>query len=542
MSAESSCCDTWPPATCRLIERLRDPACYPHPTGSIRVIETHISWVFLTGTFVYKLKKPRDLGFLDYTSLEKRRHFCEEEIRVSGRFAPDLYLGAVPITGSVDEPRVAGTGPAIEWAVKLVQFDEADRLDARFEAGRLTAADCRRLGSEIAELEKGLAVASVDQPWGTADSVRTAVAINLDQLRQERADLADRVERVAGWLEGRLTGLRAIIEGRRAAGRVRECHGDLHLGNLVLHHGRMTPFDAIEFSPTLRWIDVANDVAFLVMDLEARGRSDLAAQVRSGWMEAADDHAAALVLPAYEVYRAVVRAAVAALRNGDCPEARAETERYLGLAERLMRPPHPVLLAMSGVSGSGKSTLAATLVGELQAVRLRSDVERKRLAGLRPTDRPADASAEVMIYGDPMTRLVYEGLAERAAMLLDAGMSVIIDAACNRRWQRDLIAGVARSRGLSLTWLELDMPADLVRARVAARRAAGGDASDASPAVVRRQLAEREPIATEELSAPGGIVCRLRLTEADRQDPKLVERIRQVAFQPPGMHQGGLPR
>lgn len=526
MSAESCCRDTWPPATCQLVERLRDPACYPHPTGAIRVIETHISWVFLTGPFAYKLKKPRNLGFLDYTSLEKRRHFCEEEIRVSGRFAPGLYLAAVPITGSVERPRVSGPGPAIEWAVKLVQFDEADRLDAQFEMGRLTAADCSRLGSEIAELQHGLAVASVDQPWGTTDSVRAAVAINLDQLRRERPDLADRIERVAGWLDRRLEGLRAVVEGRRVAGRVRECHGDLHLGNLVLHHGRMTPFDAIEFSSTLRWIDVANDVAFLLMDLEARGRPDLAAQVRSGWMEVADDHAAALVLPAYEVYRAVVRAAVAALRNGAGREARAETDRYLVVAERLMRPLEPVMVAMSGVSGSGKSKLAATLVGELQAVRLRSDVERKRLAGLQPTDRPADASAEATIYGDALTRRVYERLAERAAMLLDAGTSVIIDAACTRRWQRDLIAGLAHSRGVSLTWLEIDLPEDLLLARVTARQAARGDASDASAAVVKRQLAEREPITTEELSAAGGIVRRLRLTEADQQDARFFDRIR----------------
>jgi len=540
MSAESCCRDTWPPATCQLVERLRDPACYPHPTGAIRVIETHISWVFLTGPFAYKLKKPRNLGFLDYTSLEKRRHFCEEEIRVSGRFAPGLYLAAVPITGSVEDPRVSGSGPAIEWAVKLVQFDEADRLDAQFEMGRLTAADCRRLGSEIAELEHGLAVASVDQPWGTTDSVRAAVAINLDQLRRERPDLADRIERVAGWLDGRLEGLRAVVEGRRVAGRVRECHGDLHLGNLVLHHGRMTPFDAIEFSSTLRWIDVANDVAFLLMDLEARGRPDLAAQVRSGWMEVADDHAAALVLPAYEVYRAVVRAAVAALRNGAGREARAETDRYLGVAERLMRPLEPVMVAMSGVSGSGKSKLAATLVGELQAVRLRSDVERKRLAGLQPTDRPADASAEATIYGDALTRRVYERLAERAAMLLDAGTSVIIDAACTRRWQRDLIAGLAHSRGVSLTWLEIDLPEDLLLARVTARQAAGGDASDASAAVVKRQLAAREPITTEELSAAGGIVRRLRLTEADQQDSRFFDRIRLVVLKRLGTHHEGL--
>ena len=205
-----------------------------------------------------------------------------------------------------------------------------------------------------------------------------------------------------------------------------------------------------------------------------------------------------------------------------------------------MRPLEPVMVAMSGVSGSGKSKLAAMLVGELQAVRLRSDVERKRLAGLQPTDRPADASAEATIYGDALTRRVYERLAERAAMLLDAGTSVIIDAACTRRWQRDLIAGLAHSRGVSLTWLEIDLPEDLLLARVTARQAAGGDASDASAAVVKRQLAAREPITTEELSAAGGIVRRLRLTEADQQDSSFFDRIRLVVFKRLGMHHEGL--
>ena len=513
-----------PAATLRLVERLGEPAAYPHATGPIRRIETHISWVFLTGPFVYKVKKPLDLGFLDYTSLERRRRFCEEEIRVSGRFAPDLYVAAVPITGTVDEPRVGGDGPAVEWAVKLVQFDEADRLDARFEAGRLTAADCERLGASIAAVEEGLAVAAAGDPWGSAASVHDAVAINLRQLRERRPDAAERVAGIEAWLFARLAELAGVIERRRGQGRVRECHGDFHLGNLVLHAGRMTAFDAIEFSPSLRWIDVANDVAFLVMDLESRDRSDLAAIVRSSWMEAADDHAAAVVLPVYEVYRAVVRAAVAALRADDAP-SRAQTDRYLALAERLMRPSRPTLFVTSGVSGSGKTTLAAALVAEAGAVRLRSDVERKRLAGMRPTDRPTDAAATAALYDPAMTRRVYRRLAELARGLLKADCSVVIDAACLKRWQRDVLAAVAREAATPLVWLELDVPEAVVIDRVTARLAAGGDASDASPEIVRGQLESREPITPAELIA-GGLATRLvKVTGADRADPGLVSRV-----------------
>jgi uncharacterized protein len=513
-----------PAATLRLVERLHDPAAYPHPTGEIRLVETHISWVFLTGPFVYKLKKPLDVGFLDYTTLEQRRRCCEEEIRVSGRFAPEIYLAAVPITGSPDEPRVAGDGPAIEWAVKLVQFDEADRLDARFEAGRLTADDCRRLGEAVAAVEEGLAVAGPGEPWGTAASVRDAVAINLRQLRERRPEAAEQVARIEAWLFGGLASLAGVIEERRAGGRVRECHGDLHLANLVLHAGRMTAFDAIEFSPTLRWIDVANDVAFLVMDLESRGRPDLAAHVRSGWMEAADDHAAAAVLPVYEVYRAVVRAAVAALRADDAA-ARAETDRYLALAERLMLSRRPTLLATVGVSGSGKTTLAASLVGAAGAVRLRSDVERKRLAGMRPTDRPADAVAEAELYGEVMTGRVYDRLARLAGLLLAAGQSVVIDAACLMRWQREMLAAAAREAAAPLVWLEIDVPEEVVIERVAARLAAGSDASDASAEIVRQQVASREPVTAAEVAAAGIGSFLLKVSETDVTDASFAAEV-----------------
>lgn len=517
---------SFPSDTLRLIERLHDPAAYPHSTSEIRLIETHISWVFLTGPFVYKLKKPLDLGFLDYTTLEKRRRFCEEEIRVSGRFAPEVYLAAVPIVGPAARARVEGDGPAIEWAVKLAQFDEADRLDNRFAAGLLTSADCERLGAEIATVEEGLAVAGADEAWGSAESVREAVAINLRQLREQRADAVGRVDRIEAWLFARLHALRSVIELRRAAGRVRECHGDLHLGNLVFHGGRMTPFDAIEFSPGLRWIDVANDVAFLMMDLESRGRADLAAHVRSSWMEAADDHAAAVVLPVYEVYRAVVRAAVAALRGVDPAAEQRETDRYLAVAERLMRPRRPVLFVTCGISGCGKTTLAGRIVASAGAVRLRSDVERKRLAGMRPADRPAGQAATAAIYGREATRRVYARLAELAGTLLDAGSSVVVDAACLKRWQRGELAAVARGRQVPLVWLEIDVPLERALARVAARQAAGGDASDATPEVVQGQWDAQEPFTEQELAAGGGIAPRhIRVHEADLADPEFASRL-----------------
>lgn len=513
-----------------LVQRLLEPGAYPHPTAGIRLVETHISWVFLTGPFAYKVKKPVDFGFLDFTTLERRRGFCEAEVRISGRFAPELYIGAVPITGSADEPRVDGTGPPIEWAVKLVQFDEAERLDDLFAAGRLTATDCERLGGEIARVEESLPVAAADAGWGTAERVRAAVATMAARLREARPEAGERIAEIERWIDHGLGAAERVIAARLAAGRVRECHGDLHLANIVLHEGRIMAFDAIEFSPELRWIDVASDIAFLVMDVQARGRPDLAAHVVSGWMEAANDHAAAAVLPIYEVYRAVVRAGVAALRGDrDAPpgSARAETDRYLDLAERLTHRGRPRLFATCGVSGSGKTTLAARVVGACNAVRLRSDVERKRLAGMRPTDRPADAAHAEAVYGADASRRVYERLAAVARGLLAAGMSVVIDATCNHRWQREMLAAAARDCGVPLVWLDFDVPAEVVLARVATRAAAGTDASDASIDVVRMQLAEREPITAAELAVAGAAEPprRVRVTERDVADAGLAGRL-----------------
>ncbi len=515
------------------VRAMLAPTAYPHPVAAVRLIETHISWVFLTGAFVYKVKKPCALGFLDFSTLERRRRFCHEEVRASGRFAPRLYLGAVPITGCPDRPQVEGDGPAFEWAVKLVQFDEADRLDMRFTRGALGPRECERLGVEIATVQQTLAAAGPDTPWGSVESLLDAANLNLAQLQGLRPDATARLEAVGGWLRRRLESRYGLVEHRKATGRVRECHGDLHLANIVLHEGRMTPFDAIEFNDALRWIDVAADVAFLTMDLESRGRADLAAHVRSAWIEAADDHAAAALLPAYEAYRAVVRAAVAAIRGGQhdaatTGPARAETDRYLDLAVRLAGPRRPVLFATSGLSGSGKTTLAAALVGTGAAVRIRSDVERKRLAGMAAGERPGDDVARTL-YGADMTRRVYDRLARLAGTVLASGTSVVIDAANNHRWQRELVARTARAAGVPLVWLDLDVPPAVLLDRVAARAVRGHDASDAGVDVVRAQLAAREPLTGAEAAAAGATLHRV--TPRDLADPTFVARVVGV---PPG--------
>ena len=535
------------PDSCQpiLLGRLLTPAAYPHPVDEVRLIETHISWVFLTGDYAYKVKKPVDLGFLDFTSLERRRHFCQEEVRLNRRFAPDLYLDAVPIVGPPEAARIRGVADVdedvepIEWAVRLRQFDEAGRLDRLLESGGLSAEGCAELAAEVARVQDRLEIADATTPWGTPAAVADAIDTTLARLGEHRPEIRQRVAVLQEEVHRRLGACSGAIESRRRAGRVRQCHGDLHLANLVRYEGRFLAFDSIEFSDALRWIDVASDVAFLAMDLASRGRADLAATFTSSWIEVANDHQAACVLPVYMIYRAVVRAAVAAIRSAQAeagphadPEsaatATAEADRYLAFAERLLVDRHPLLVATSGVSGSGKTTIAGAIAAAIGAVRLRSDVERKRLVGLAPTDRPRDAVEQAALYSPEATRRTYVRLAELARLTLGAGTSVVIDAACNRRAERRLLAEAARTAGVRLIWLSLEVPEAVAVSRVASRRAAGGDASDASVEVVRAQYAAREPILPEEFVPPPGaesLESMIAIRGADLEDPGFVRRL-----------------
>jgi aminoglycoside phosphotransferase family enzyme/predicted kinase len=527
-----------------LVDRLLSPDAYPHPVERVELVETHISWVFLTGTYAYKVKKPVDLGFLDFTTLEKRRACCVEEVRLNSRFAPELYVDAVPIAGPAATARVGSAGPTIEWAVRLEQFEERDRLDHVLDRGGLSAGDCLTLAVDIAAVQERLATAAVATRWGTADTFRGIVHLNLDQLRQHRPDLAGRAAALTAWVDRQLALHAADLAERRAGGRIRECHGDLHLGNLVRHGGRIVAFDGIEFNESLRWIDVASDIAFLAMDLRARGRADLAATVVSGWVEAADDHHALTLMPVYLVYRAIVRAAVAAIRaaqtatGGAGATSHAECDRYMLLAERLAAPRRPLLVATCGISGSGKSTLAAAVAAATGGIRLRSDVERKRLAGMAAGDRPADAAATAAVYSAEMTRRTYERLADLSRTVLTAGWVAVVDAACLQRWQRGILADAAGRAGADLVWLDLDVPAAVAIGRVQSR-AGGDDPSDATAQVVAGQLADRDPITAAEIAGtgpahPGGTHPGITVVRVGADQPRDPAAVAAIVAQFPG--------
>jgi uncharacterized protein len=461
-----------------------------------RLIETHISWVILAGDHAYKLKKPLDLGFLDFSTLDKRRACCDAEIRLNRRLAPDIYLGVVPVTGSPQNPRFGGDGPVLEWAVKMRAFPADATLDKEPE---VTAEQIDAIADRVAAFHGEIEQAPADSGFGMPDRVMAPITANFAHLRSlsPPEDVLPLLDRLEGWSRAEGERLRAHFAARKAGGFVRECHGDLHLGNIAWVDHRPLIFDAIEFNQDLRFIDVANEVAFLTMDLRHRGRDDLAWRCLNRYLEHTGDYPGLAALPYYQVYRAMVRAKVAAILASQANGDFAECRRYLELAECLARAGRPALVLMHGVSGSGKTWHSQRLLERLGAVRLRSDVERKRLFGLAALD--ASGGIPGGIYGQQAGDRTLARLLELARNLLRAGFGVIVDATFIRRDWRAPFADLAGELGLPWFIAAAEAPPEVLRERVSRRQATGRDASEAGLEVLEAQLASLEPFTETEL-------------------------------------------
>ncbi|KVW93745.1 AAA family ATPase [Thiobacillus denitrificans] len=485
----------------QLIRSLHDPACYDHAAGPVRLIETHISWVLLTGEFAYKIKKPLDLGFLDFSSLDKRLHVCCDEVQLNRRLAPAIYLDVVPITGTPAAPRVNGTGETFEYAVKMRQFPPdatLDRLDAQ---GGMTAQHVDAIAATVARFHReGCARATADSPWGSPEKIWQPVAQNFVQISSRLDDPADRqnLDALQCWSEAEHARLAPLMAARKRDGFVRECHGDLHLGNLAWVDDHLLVFDCIEFNPELRWIDIQSEVAFCYMDLLQRGHADWAWLFLNGWLERTGDYAGIALLRYYAVYRALVRAKVSAIRSAQTIEAAlAEVRSLLKLATTLTQIPLPRLDITHGLSGSGKTTVTQKLLQTPGAIRLRSDIERKRLAGLDALVRSGSGVGQ-QLYAADATPRTYDHLACLAGAVLDAGWPVIVDATFIARWQRDLLRELAQSRGVAFHILDLQVPVATLRERIIKRAREGSDASEAGLDVLQHQLDTEEALAADE--------------------------------------------
>ncbi len=473
-----------------------DAGAYPHPCDSIELIETHISWVLLTGEYVYKVKKPVDFGFLDFSTLERRRFFCHEEVRLNRRFAASLYVDVVAITHTAGRARIGGTGDVVDYAVRMRPFPTDMQLDRLLEAGRLS-------GAELADFAVALSAVHADAPvcdpgsaYGSPDAVIDPVRENFHQIAQSKlaSVRGERVAALAAWSEAHHARLSARIEARRADGFVRECHGDLHLANLVRLADGIHAFDCIEFSEGLRRIDVISDVAFLVMDCCVRGRTDLAYAFFDRYLEHTGDYAGGALFGFYVVYRSMVRAKVAALRAQDVhdTDARRRYEAHVDFAHARALGSHPAMILMCGLSGSGKSWLAERLIERLPAVRIRSDVERKRLAELAPLSRSGSAVDEGL-YAPERNDALYEHLARCAAALVGGGEKVIVDATFLDAARRDAFCAEARRLSVPCIIVHCVAPRAVLELRIAQRNAAGNDPSEATLDVLDRQQANYTP-------------------------------------------------
>jgi aminoglycoside phosphotransferase family enzyme/predicted kinase len=483
-----------------LWEAMRNPTFYPHTTHNIQVIHTHISTIFLTGEFAYKIKKPVNFGFLDFSRLADRQHYCEEEIRLNRRLAPQIYLEVVPIVqiGNTYQlgPTTTSGATVVEYAVKMRQFDPAQQLDRLLAIDHLPIAYMDEIATRLTQFHQQAELAPTASTWGTPDSILAPMQQNFAMLRQHLQDpnLLKRLSVLETWTQQEYSHCYVSLLQRQQNGHIRACHGDLHLGNIALIDSKITFFDGIEFNEALRWIDTASDTAFLLMDLEDRGKPAWANRLLNAWLSTSGDYDALPVLNFYKVYRALVRAKVHALRLSQVQDETTRTEclqhcaNYLNLADTYIQARQPALLITHGLSGSGKSWGCRTLVEQWGYIQLRSDVERKRLAAI----------PDESIYTPAMNTRTYDRLAELATLALQQGYAVVVDATFLDFAQRQRFQSLAQQLQVAFLILHFSGTPTQLQANITQRQQIGTDASDADIAVLQQQLTHYKPLQDNE--------------------------------------------
>jgi uncharacterized protein len=485
-----------------LINALCEPDAYPHDVTSVRLIETHISWVLLTGRYAYKIKKPVNFGFLDFSTLGKRLFYCQEEIRLNQRLAKEWYLEVVPITGQPDIPKMEGVGEAIEYAVKLVQFPTSQTLRDFAECGQLGTNEIDQITKIVADFHSAIEKTDGQSPYGGSENIKhwfDEDFYHIKPLLDDKLQLLQ-LEAIEAWSHNEWADKSLLMQQRKQQGFVRECHGDLHLGNMTLINGKVILFDCIEFNPMLRWIDVISEVAFLVMDLLHLGYDDYAYRFLNRYLQATGDYDGLGLLRYYLVYRALVRAKVILLRKAQhpdaaiCEEIRSEYTAFANLAERFTKPSRAVLIITHGFSGSGKSTYSSQFAEKIGALQIRSDMERKRLFGYS-AQAITDSGINSGVYTPEAGQKTYRHLAELAKTVLDAGYSAIIDAAFLKAEQRELFRQLASDCNVKFTIIDFQASEGTLTSRIKLRQT---DPSEATVEVLHQQMQTAQPLSGDE--------------------------------------------
>jgi len=486
------------------LQALHDPASYDEPTGSVRLVQTHVSFLFITDRHVYKIKKPVDFGFLNFTTLDRRRFYCEEEVRLNRRLCPDVYLGVVDLRETPGGFSFGGEGRVVEYAVKMKRLPAERMLDRLLEEGAVGQEEMRSIARTIGEFHLRAERSREIDAYGGLEVIRRNWEENFRQVADfvpETLSVGD-LSRIRDWVEGFMEENHALFEERVAGGFVRDCDGDIHGENICLAD-RVYIFDCIEFNPRFRYGDTASDIAFLLMDVEYRGRRDLADVLRDEYLQVTGDRGMTGVLDFYLVYRAFVRGKVESFRLRDpridaAGKARAaeSARRHFQLARGyvLRRRLKPALVIFSGLMGAGKSTLARELSFQLGLELASSDVLRKELAGLPPTARRHDRYNEGL-YSAESTRATYDEMFRRAAGALREGRGIVIDASFSRRAERFRFAALARESGVPFTLIHAVCPEAEVRRRLEARADDPFEPSDGRWELTDLQRRDFEPFA-----------------------------------------------
>ena len=488
-----------------LIKRLQNPALFPHKVEYFKIIETHISWVLLTGHYAYKIKKPLNLGFLDFSSLAKRQHCCLEELRLNSRLAKDLYLDVVTIRGTEDQPNIGGSGTVIEYAVKMKQFEYDKTFDQLLTQNQLSSEHIKQTANIVAAFHSRIESAAADTEFGNATAILRPVRENFRQIQQlQDIDKPAHLKQLASWSEQQYTALLPFFEQRKQSGFIRECHGDLHLGNIALIDDQAVPFDGIDFNPSLYWIDVVNEITFLVMDLQSKQRHDLAFQFLNEYLQVSGDYTGLKLLRFYLVYRAIVMSKVSAIRanqRASAKESQLDIDKYhnyLQLAYSYTQTSTPVLIIMHGVSGSGKSWLSEQILSRYQAIRIRSDVERKRLHKL-PQQQNSHSAIDGGIYSQAYNDMTYQHMLQLATEALKAGYPVIVDATFLQQQQRKLFSQQAELLHIPFLIVSPQADKETLLKRIKQRAEQQDNVSEADQAVLKNQLDKRQALSSEEL-------------------------------------------
>jgi aminoglycoside phosphotransferase family enzyme/predicted kinase len=476
------------------VAALREPSAYPHPVDGVEVVETHISWVFLAGDRVYKVKKPVDLGFLDFRTLRRRRHFCEQEVRLNRRLAPDTYLGVVALKGTRPRIRFGGRGRTIEVAVEMRRLPAERMLDRLVAEGRAEAAQLRAVAANIARFHAEAETGGRIDQMGSVETIRRNWDECFTQTAETPADVwpPERRRALRDYVDGFLASQASRLQARIAEGRIRDCHGDLQAQHICCIEP-IQIFDCIEFNERFRFGDTAGEVAFLAMDLQRLGVSDLALELINAYADETGDYGMVPLLDFYRAYRALVRAKVLAFQLPERPDLIEATRALFALAGRYAEPREPArLLLTSGVMGSGKSTVARAVAARLGAIVIRTDAVRKRLGGVGIHQR-ATAAFEEGLYTPAMSERTYAETRRLAAHVLEAGWSVVLDGSFSRVDQRDEARRIAQQRGLAHATLWCDAPDAVIAERLARRAAEPLEISDGHSQLLPEHRARYEP-------------------------------------------------